>query len=318
MNEKLVYFKDDEFELDVNVEKETVWLSQAQICELFERDQSVLSRHINNIFKEGELDKKSNMQKMHISGSDKPVAFYNLDVIISVGYRVKSKRGIKFRRWANKILTSYLIEGYAINISKLKDENRKLKELQAIMDMVHRVAIGSESDIDEIKSLLLVVRDYESALKLLDEYDHKTLNIKNATEIPVRKITENEVYAIIEEMRTEFSSELFGKEKDNSVLSSIEGIYQTVFGEELYPSLEEKAANLLYFLVKNHYFIDGNKRIAAAVFIGFMKKNKLNSTEYGIRKMTDETLVALTILVAESQREEKDIMIKLIVNLIIG
>ena len=318
MNDKSVYFKDDEFELDVNVEKETVWLSQAQICELFERDQSVLSRHINNIFKEGELDKKSNMQKMHIGGSDKPVAFYNLDVIISVGYRVKSKRGIKFRRWANKILNSYLIEGYAINISKLKNENRKLKELQAIIDMVHRIAIGSESDVDEIKSLLLVVRDYESALKLLDEYDHKTLNIKNATKTPVRKITENEVYAIIEEMRTEFSSELFGKEKDNSVLSSIEGIYQTAFGEELYPSLEEKAANLLYFLVKNHYFIDGNKRIAAAVFIGFMKKNKLNSTEYGVRKMTNETLVALTILVAESQREEKDIMIKLIVNLIIG
>ncbi len=318
MNEKLVYFKDDEFELDVNVEKETVWLSQAQISKLFDKDRTVITKHINNIFKEGELDKNSNVQKMHFTNIPKPITLYNLDVIISVGYRVKSKRGIKFRRWANKILTSYLIEGYAINISKLKNENRKLKELQAIMDMVHRVAIGSESDIDEIKSLLLVVRDYESALKLLDEYDHKTLNIKNATEIPVRKITNSEVYAIIEEMRTEFSSELFGKEKDNSVLSSIEGIYQTAFGEELYPSLEEKAANLLYFLVKNHYFIDGNKRIAAAVFIGFMKKNKLNSTEYGVRKMTDETLVALTILVAESQREEKDIMIKLIVNLIIG
>jgi len=318
MNDKSVYFKDDEFEIDVNLEKETVWLSQAQISKLFDKDRTVITKHINNIFKEGELDKNSNVQKMHFTNIPKPITLYNLDVIISVGYRVKSKRGIKFRRWANKILTSYLIEGYAINISKLKDENRKLKELQAIIDMVHRVAIGSESNIDEIKSLLLVVRDYESALKLLDEYDHKTLNIKNATEIPVRKITENEVYTIIEEMRTEFSSELFGKEKNNSVLSSIEGIYQTAFGEELYPSLEEKAANLLYFLVKNHYFIDGNKRIAAAVFIAFMKKNKLNSTEYGVRKMTDETLVALTILVAESQREEKDIMIKLIVNLIIG
>ncbi|MEA1976184.1 MAG: virulence protein RhuM/Fic/DOC family protein [Bacillota bacterium] len=318
MNDKSVHFKDDEFEIDVNLDKKTVWLSQAQICELFERDQSVVSRHIKNVFKEGEVDEKSNMQKMHITNSDKPVTFYSLDVIISVGYRVKSKRGVKFRRWANKILTSYLVEGYAINISKLKNENQKLKELQGIIDMVHRVAIESESDLDEIKSLLLVVRDYESALKLLDEYDHKTLNIKNVTKTPVRKIRKDEVYVIIEEMRTEFSSELFGREKDNSVLSSIEGIYQTAFGEELYPSLEEKAANLLYFLVKNHYFIDGNKRIAAAVFIAFMKKNKLNSTEYGLKKITDETLVALTILVAESQLGEKDIMIKLIVNLIAG
>ena len=148
MNDKSVYFKDDEFEIDVNLEKETVWLSQAQISKLFDKDRTVITKHINNIFKEGELDKNSNVQKMHFTNIPKPITLYNLDVIISVGYRVKSKRGIKFRRWANKILTSYLIEGYAINISKLKDENRKLKELQAIIDMVHRVAIGSESDIN--------------------------------------------------------------------------------------------------------------------------------------------------------------------------
>ena len=316
LKNQLVHFIDGEFEIDVNLNKETVWLTQRQICELFERDRTVITRHINNIFKEGELDKISNVQKMHFTNSDKPVSMYNLDIVISVGYRVKSKRGIKFRKWANKILKAYLIDGYAINISRLEKENEKLKELQKIISLVHKVALENNKDGSDIRNLLMVIKDYEYALDLLDQYDHEAFTLNGVTETKVKKVTVNEIYKIVNEMRTDFSTDLFGVERESSLLSSIENVYQTAFGEDVYPSLEEKASNILYLLVKNHVFVDGNKRIAVAVFVYFMKKNGIYLNTTGAKRISDETLVSITLLVAQSNPREKEILVKLIVNLI--
>jgi prophage maintenance system killer protein len=322
MKNKLVHFKDGEFEIDVNLNKETVWLTQAQICELFERDQSVISRHINNIFKEGELDKKSTyaknayVQKEGVRTVTRNIEYYNLDLIISVGFRVKSKRGIKFRKWANRILKTYLIDGYAINISRLEKENESLKELQKIISLVHRVALEDKKDGDEIRNLLMVIKDYEYAFDLLDKYDHRAFVLDRVTKTKVSKVTIDEIHKIINEMRTDFSTDLFGVERESSFLNSIENVYQTAFGEDVYPSLEEKASNTLYFLIKNHVFIDGNKRIAVAVFVYFMKKNNLYLDSNGFKRISNETLVSIALLIAESNSREKEVIIKLIVNLI--
>jgi len=322
MKNKLVHFIDEEFEIDVNLNEETVWLTQAQICELFERDKSVISRHMRNIFKEGELNrtatvaKNATVQNEGVRTVTRDVEYYNLDMIISVGYRVKSKRGIKFRKWANKILKAYLIEGYAINISKLENENKKLKELQKIISLVHKVALEDNKDGNEIRNLLMVIKDYEYALKLLDKYDHEELTLDGVTEKEVNKVTTDEIHKIIDEMRTDFSTDLFGVERASSLLDSIENVYQSAFGEDIYPGLEEKASNILYLLVKNHIFIDGNKRIAVAVFVYFMKKNGMYLNSSGAKRISDETLVSITLLVAQSNPREKEIIIKLIVNLI--
>ena len=317
MKYELVHFRDGEFELDVNVDKETVWLTQAQICELFGRDQSVISRHINNLFAVEELDSTSNMQKMHIPNSDKQVAFYSLDVVISVGYKVNSSRGILFRRWATEILNQYLTEGYVVNIKRLEQENDKLKKFQEMVNVVHRISLNTDVNNAEIRNLLSVVKEYEYALELLDQYDHKSVSIEGiTTEKEVLKVSVEEVYAIIDEMKRDFDSDIFGKEKDGSLTGSLYNIYQTALGEEVYPSLEEKASNLLYFLVKNHSFVDGNKRIAAAVFMYFVKKNGLYYTEIGDKRLSDDALVALTLLIAESNPKEREIIIKIVINLL--
>jgi prophage maintenance system killer protein/Zn-finger nucleic acid-binding protein len=313
----LVHFKDDEFEIDVNTDRETIWLSQDEISKLFEKDRTVITRHINNIFKEGELDRESNVQKMHFTNIPRPVTLYNLDVIISVGYRVKSQRGVKFRKWASEILKQYLTEGYVVNIKKLECENDKLKRYQEMVSIVHRISLEEDISNDEIHNLLSVVKEYEDALDLLDQYDNKSVSIDGkVTSKEVKKIEIDEVYDIINEMKREFDSKLFGKEKDDSLAGSIYNIYQTAFGQEVYPSVEEKASNLLYFLVKNHSFIDGNKRIAASVFMYFMKKNEIYYDENGAKRLSDNTLVALTLLVAESKPTERDLILKIIVNMI--
>jgi prophage maintenance system killer protein len=312
-----VHFKDGEFELDVSIAKQTVWLTQAQIIDLFERDQSVISRHINNIFIEGELDKESNMQKMHIPSSDKRVAFYNLDVVISLGYRVKSSRGIMFRKWATNILNKYLMDGYVVNIKMLEKENEKLRKFQEMVNVVHRISLESDVTNNETKNLLSVIKDYEYALNLLDQYDNKNVSIKGrVTQREVKKVEFDEVYKIIQEMKRDFDSDIFGKEKNRSLAGSLYNIYQTAFGEEVYSSVEEKASNLLYFLVKNHSFVDGNKRIAAAVFMYFVKKNDIYYTETGTKQLSDDALVALTLLIAESKPSEREIIVKIIINLI--
>ncbi len=312
-----MHFKDGEFELDVSIAKQTVWLTQAQIIDLFERDQSVISRHINNIFIEGELDKESNMQKMHIPSSDKRVAFYNLDVVISLGYRVKSSRGIMFRKWATNILNKYLMDGYVVNIKMLEKENEKLRKFQEMVNVVHRISLESDVTNNETKNLLSVIKDYEYALNLLDQYDNKNVSIKGrVTQREVKKVEFDEVYKIIQEMKRDFDSDIFGKEKNRSLAGSLYNIYQTAFGEEVYSSVEEKASNLLYFLVKNHSFVDGNKRIAAAVFMYFVKKNDIYYTETGTKQLSDDALVALTLLIAESKPSEREIIVKIIINLI--
>jgi len=315
-----VHFKNDDFELDVSVEKETVWLSQTQLCELFDRDKSTISRHINRIFKDGELDRESVVAKNATTATDGKTYqtdYYNLDVIISVGYRVKSNRGVMFRKWATKILNTYLTEGYVLNIERLKSENDKLKQLQEMTTMVHRVSLENDISQREIINLLKVVKEYEYALDLLDRYDHKTVSIEGqTTDKTVLKVEIEEVYEIIENMKRGFDSDLFGKEKDDSLPGSIYNIYQTAFGHDVYPSIEEKASNLLYFLVKNHSFADGNKRIAAAIFVYFMNKNGILSDKYGTMKLSNDALVAITLLIAESKPAEKEIITKMIVNLI--
>ena len=294
--------QDREIRLEVNVENETVWLTQAQMVELFGRDQGVISRHIANVFKEGEVDKDSNMQKMHIPNIDRPVAFYSLDVIISVGYRVKSQRGVEFRRWANSVLKDYILKGAAVN-------EQRLQQLGKLVEVMQRA--GDQLDA---KQVLSVVERFSTALDLLDDYDHRTLKKPKGSET-IHVLTYEECRKVIDEMRFGAESSLFGNEKDESFKGSIGAIYQSFGGKELYPSLEEKAANLLYFVTKNHSFSDGNKRIAATMFLYFLDRN--HALFEGERKRIDDhTLVALTIMIAESAPTEKETMVNVVMNCI--
>ena len=310
--EVIIYETDNgQTQLEVNLKENTVWLTQAQMTALFGRDQSVISRHLRNVFKENELEEKSNMQKMHIANSDRPVAFYNLDVIISVGYRVKSLRGTQFRIWATNILKEYLIKGYASN-------DKRLRELQKTIKLVEKVIEHRNVNSDEAESLLKVIADYSYALGLLDDYDHQRTIKRDTSTIAVQAITYNEaIYAINEMRKTYDASELFGKEKDESLKSSLQTVFQTFEDKELYPSIEEKAANLLYFLVKNHSFIDGNKRIAAFIFVWFLDRNAfLYNKNDGSKRVADNALVAITLMIAESNPNERETIVNIIVNLI--
>lgn len=307
---------DNLVELQVNLDNETVWLSQEQLVLLFQRDQSVISRHIRNVFKEGELEQKSNMQKMHIPNSDKPVSYYNLDVIISVGYRVKSKQGTHFRQWATQRLKDYLVQGYAINQKRLKETESKFKELKQAVKLLESVVTAKEITGDEAQGLLKVLNDYAFALDILDQYDHQTLKISETEHKEIFQISYPEAIKAIEGLKTKFGgSNLFGNEKDASFKSSLETIYQTFNGIDLYPTVQEKAGHLLYFVTKNHSFSDGNKRIAAFLFVWFLDRNKLLYLE-GEKIIDDKTLVALTLMIAASKPDDKDMMVKVIINLI--
>ena len=316
-NKIVIYQTEDgQTQIDVRLENETVWLTQAQMATLFQKDQSNVARHIANIFREGELEKESNMQILHNTISKyKPTIIYNLDVIISVGYRVKSKRGTAFRIWARKILKDYLIKGYAIN-ERLRKE--QIGELRQLVGMLGRT-IQSQPLLttDESNALFEVVTDYTYALDTLDNYDYERLTIDKTTKNePFHATYENAIHEI-NRLREKFgNSVLFGNEKDDSFKSSIGQIYQTFGGEELYPSVEEKAAMLLYLVTKNHSFSDGNKRIAATLFLWFLNNNGILYREDGSKRLADNTLVALTLMIAESKTEEKDVMVKVVVNLI--
>lgn len=247
--------------LDVRLEGETLWLTQAQIAQLFEKERSVVTKHIRNIFNEGELDEKSNVQKMHFANSDRPVVFYNLDVILSVGYRVSSKRGTQFRIWATNVLKEHIVKGFTAN-------ERRLKELRQSLQLVEHVLDRYDVTFDEAKALLRVVTDFAYALDLLDDYDHQRIPAAPVQKGRANPISYVEAQRVIERLREKFgASDIFGREKDDSLHSSLNAVMQTFDGKDVYPGLEEKAANLLYFLVKNHSFIDGNKRIAAALFL---------------------------------------------------
>jgi prophage maintenance system killer protein len=308
--------EDGQTQIDVRLENETVWLTQAQMAELFQKDQSVIARHIANVFNEGELEKQSNMQILHNTLSRyKPTAIYNLDVIISVGYRVKSKRGTAFRIWARQIIKDYLVKGYAIN---QRIHREQIGELRQLVSMLSRTIQGQPLlSTDETNALFEVVTDYTYALDTLDNYDYERLTIDKTTkEEPFHATYENAMEEI-RLLREKFGgSVLFGNEKDDSFKSSIGQIYQTFDGEELYPSVEEKAAMLLYLVTKNHSFSDGNKRIAATLFLWFLNNNRILYRKDGSKRLADNTLVALTLMIAESKTEEKDVMVKVVVNLI--
>ena len=316
-NSQLVIYKtpDGNMSIDVTLQNETVWLSQGQMAELFDKDQSVIARHISNVFKEGELEKESNMQILHNTLSKfKPTQVYSLDVIISVGYRVKSKRGTQFRIWANQVLKQYLLQGYAINE---RVAAQKYDELSQLVKVLGRTIQNQEKLTEDSRSLLDVVVDYTYALDTLDRYDYQELKIEDTTGKEAFHATYENAMEVIRELHEKFGgSTLFGNEKDDSFKSSIGQIYQTFGGIDLYPSVEEKAAMLLYLVTKNHSFSDGNKRIAATLFLWFLNGNGILYNEDGTKRIADNTLVALTLMIAESRTEEKDTMVKVIVNLI--
>ncbi len=309
--------------VEVKLDKETVWLNLSQMVELFERDKSVISRHIKNVFKEGELEQKSTVaffataQKEGTREVIRNIDYYNLDVIISVGYRIKSKRGTQFRIWANQILKDYLIKGYAVNYKKLQKQAQQFNELKKTIKILSNTLNYKKLTDDESKGLLKIISDYSYALEILDQYDYQTLKIENTTKKEIYRLTYDEAIAQISLVKKTYgNSQLFGQEKDDSFKSSIITIYQTFGGIDLYPSIEEKAANLLYFIVKNHSFSDGNKRIAAFLFLYFLEKNGLLFNDKGEKRIADNALVALTLMIAISKPVEKDTLIKVIVNLI--
>lgn len=317
LNDKIVIYRtaDGQTSIDVKLENETVWLSANQMANLFDRDEKTIRKHINNVFSEGELDKENNTHFLRVDGVKQPVAFYSLDVIISIGYRVKSQRGTQFRIWANKVLKDYLVKGYVVNKALTEQHYTELKQLILVLGRTIRTqeALTSEDALN----LVEVVSDYTYALDTLDKYDYQQLAVEQTTnEVKFHATYEGAMQAI-EELKEKFGgSRWFAHEKDDSFKSSIGQIYQTFGGQDLYPSVEEKAAMLLYLVTKNHSFSDGNKRIAATLFLWFMAGNGILYNPDGSKRIADNTLVALTLMIAESRTEEKDVMVKVVVNLI--
>ena len=313
---------DGRTKIDVKLENETVWLMQAQIAALMGTNVPAISKHISNIYKQGELDKGSTISKMEIVQCEgtrqirRTVDHYNLDMILSVGYRVNSKNATQFRRWANSVLKDYLIKGYAVRNDLAQ---QKYDDLKALVDVMGRtMGYLDSTDEEQIKSIFDVVKDYTYALDTLDSYDYQTLGVKSTTKECFHASYENAM-AVINDLKVKFGgSELFGHEKDESFHSSIGQIYQTWDGVDLYPSVEEKAAMLLYLVVKNHSFSDGNKRIAATLFLWFMENNRILYAPDGHKRIADNALVALTLMIAESKTDEMDTMVKVVVNLING
>ena len=310
MKNELITFKDGTLELNVPVswEQETVWLTRNQMAELFDRDVKTIGKHINNALKE-ELDHSTvanfaTVQKEGEREVERNIEHYNLDMIISVGYRVKSTRGVQFRKWANSILKQYIIQGYAVN-------DNRMKQLGEVIRIMKR----TENSLDA-KQVLSVIEKYSLALELLDDYDHQTMKRPDGNKA-VYILSYEECRQVIDSMKFSSDSDLFGNEKDDSFKGSIGNIYQSFAGQDIYPTLEEKAASLLYFVTKNHSFSDGNKRIAATMFLYFLDKNGI-LFDNGVKLIDDHTLVALTIMIAESQPDEKEMMISVVMNCICG
>ena len=304
MGNEIVLFTSGKTNIEVTVspEQDTVWLTQKQMGQLFDVRQATISEHIANILSSGELDETSIGFSDKSSGGRKP-RVYNLDMILSVGYRVNSKRGIEFRKWANTVLKDYIFRGYAVN-------DNRMKQLGEVVRLMKR----SQESLDS-KQVLAVIENYSRALELLDDYDHQTMKRPKGTS-STYVLTYEECRRVIDQMKYGKESELFGTEKDDSFKGSIGNIYQSFAGQEIYPSLQEKAANLLYFVTKNHSFWDGNKRIAATMFLYFLDRNGILYDEAGDKRLDDHTLVALTIMIAESKPEEKEMMISVIMNCI--
>lgn len=318
----IVIYRDSKKGVDLKVpfRDESVWLNQAQIGELFKKDQSVISRHISKIFLDKEVDRKSNMQKMHIARSDKPVVYYSLDVVLAVGYKTNSKNAIQFRKWATSVLKKYLLEGYAINEKRLREAQEQFSELQETIVLLQEKSKRKnlKGQSEEILSLL---GSYARSLTLLEQFDKEKLSDKKG-----RKgkfvLNYKKARAVLESVRADLvsrkeASELFASERGEGFQGIIGNVYQTFSGKELYPSVEIKAAHFLYFIIKDHPFSDGNKRSGSFLFVYFLDKNDALYKKSGEKKINDNALTALALLVAESDPKEKDLMIKLIVNLIV-
>ena len=300
-------------DLKITLEGETLWLNLSQLTQLFGRDKSVISRHLNNIFKSGELKRKRVVAKNATTATDGKtyqVEYYNLDAAISLGYRVNSKQGTRFRIWATDVLSQHLVQGYSVN-------EKRLKELKQSLKLASDISQRKELSGNEATALLQTVSEYAYALDLLDDYDHQRVTVRKRSCRKSKKVSYEETLKLIDQMRIKFGhTDVFGIEKDDSLHSSLNTVMQSFDGKELYPSVEEKAANLLYFLVKNHSFVDGNKRIAAAVFLRFADKNKLIYDKEGNKKIADNALVAMTLMIAESNPQEKDVITAMLTNLI--
>ena len=323
VNDKIIIYQTDDgqTQIDVRLENETVWLTQAQMAVLFQTDRTSIVRHINNIYKLEELEREGTCAKIAQVQTEgnrmvtRTIPYFNLDMIISVGYRVNSKRGVKFRQWANKVLKDYIVKGYSVNERIHKEQ---IGELRQLVGMLGRTIQNQPLlSTDETNALFNVVTDYTYALDTLDSYDYQRLTINDTTsDAPFHATYDNAMQAICSLKERFGESALFGNEKDESFKSSIGQIYQTFDGVELYPSTEEKAAMLLYLVTKNHSFSDGNKRIAATLFLWFLNNNRILYREDGSKRIADNTLVALTLMIAESRSEEKEVMVKVVVNLI--
>ncbi len=322
LNDGIVIYQgaDKTVQIDIKLERQTLWLNLNKISSLFRRDKSVISRHLHKIFKSKELERNSVVAYFATTAADGKiynVEFYNLDAIISVGYRVNSIRGTQFRIWATDVLRKHLIDGYTLNEKRLTEQSRKFRDLQNAIKLIKDVTHRKQIDHAEALSLLDVVSDYSYALEILDGYDHGSLKIAGTSKTEHFRLSYDGALNVVEQLRKRFGlSVLFGREKDKSFRSSIATIYQTFDRKELYPSVEEKAANLLYFIVKNHSFVDGNKRIAASIFLYFLERNRILYRKDRTKRIADNALVAITLLIAASNPTERDVITKLIVSLI--
>ncbi len=306
-------------EIEVRIKKETVWLNQAQISRLFDTERSVITKHLKNIFNSGELKEKSNVQKMHIPFSDKPANFYNLDAIISIGYRVNSKRATQFRIWATKTLKNHLLKGYTINESRLLKQAEHLRELQSAISFLQEKS-GHGLLENQGQEILKLLANYSKSLSLLEQYDKRRLKVptgKKAKLILTYEQAKNIICSLKNELLAKReASEFFGAETDKKLEGIIKNLYQTFGGKELYKTIEEKAAHLLYLIIKDHPFVDGNKRIASFLFVYYLDKNVYLHKDSGERKINDNALVVLALLIAASNPKEKDAMTRIIMNLL--
>ena len=325
-NAIVIYTTDgNQAQVAVQLRAETIWLSQAQMATLFDKDSDTIGLHLKNIYQSGELDELATTEKSSVVQQEgkrhvkRNIKVYNLDAIISVGYRVNSKKGTQFRIWANNILKQYLLQGYALNEQKLQAQREKLADLKQAIALSARLLQHKDLSRSESQGILSILEKYSHALTVLDDYDHQRLQIEGTKGLEQPKISYEEAIGQIQLWRKkENLGGLFGNEKDESFESSLATIYQTFGDAELYPSIEEKAANLLYFIVKNHSFSDGNKRIAAAIFVWFLARHDYLYNLDGEKRIADNALVAFTLLIAESKPEEKETIVKVIINLING
>ena len=317
---EIIIYKDnnDNIECKVSFSNDTLWLSLDQISKVFKKNKSTISRHIRNIFESEELDKNSVVANFATTANDGKtynVDYYNLDMIISVGYRVNSKVATQFRKWATNILKKYLTDGYAVNEDKLKLEQEKVKTLQNTISLLSRSLTNQVENMEDARQVAQLLDNFAHGLNLLDNFDHKTLDSKGQTEREAVRVTEEEFLQVIDKMKSEFASDVFANPKDGSFASSVNQIYQTFGGNDCYPTLEEKAAMLLYLITKNHSFSDGNKRIAASCFLYFLNKNNM-LYKNNLPIIDNGTLFALTLLIAESKPEEMEIMKQIVVSVL--